>query len=307
MATFKRPVILLLLAAALAAGVAWLAYHYLQRREAAMAAALSARSERHAGQLVAVAVPRIDAAVGTIVDTGTFVSRPVEDDLVYPDTVLARDFDTLRGQALARPVLHGRPLRLSDVVAPAVRDVAAILPAGRRALTIEIDNVNSIAQTLRPHHRIDLYLLHRDAGQDEGQDQERATLYMQDVAVLATGAEFRDVAQAGEAEGKDRSYDTVTLLVTPAEAARLVMGQKLGSFRVALRGVHDRTPVHLATLRARDLLPGAADANGTRGETRDAGIEFIVGGRGEQLISALAQPPSSSQRALRPAPSTNNQ
>jgi pilus assembly protein CpaB len=296
-----RPLILLLMAAALASGVAWLAYRYLQKREAALAAEFSARDRRNAASLVAVAVPRADAAAGTVVDTTTFVSRPVEDDLVYPDTVLARDFDALRGRTLARPVLRGRPLRLSDMTAPAVRDVAAILPPGRRALTIDIDNVNSIAQTLRPSHHIDLYLLHKGVVAEQGGEQERATLYMQDVVVLATGTEFRDIGQAGagtvntaemarpgDVEGHDKTYDTVTLLVTPAEAARLVVGQKLGSYRVALRGAGDRDAVRLATLRGGDLLSGPRDA----AKARDAGIEFIVGGRGDRLISELALPPS---------------
>lgn len=292
-AAWGRPVILLCIAAALAAGVAWLAYRYLQKREAAMAAEFSAKDRRTAASLVTVAVPRVDAAAGTVLDTATFVSRPVEDDLVYPDTVLARDFDTLRGQTLARPVLRGRPLRLSDVTAPAVRDVAAILPSGRRALTIDIDNVNSIAQALRPSHHIDIYLLHNGGAGEQGGEQEQATLYMQDVVVLATGTEFRALdaaamARPGDVEGRDKTYDTVTLLVTPAEAARLVVGQKLGSYRVALRGANDRDAVHLATLRGGDLLSGASGA----APPRDAGIEFIVGGRGDRLISELALPPS---------------
>ncbi|UUZ50477.1 hypothetical protein LP420_11825 [Massilia sp. B-10] len=57
-----------------------------------------------------------------------FRPRKVEADLVYPDTVLAADFAALEGAKLARPVLRGRPLRLTDLVVPEVKDVSSILP-----------------------------------------------------------------------------------------------------------------------------------------------------------------------------------
>jgi pilus assembly protein CpaB len=309
-ANVRSPLVLLLLAALMAAAVAWLAYHYLQKKEEAIKAEVTARERRGAAVTVQVAVPRTDAPAGTPLDTRMFVARPVEEDLIYPDTVLAKDFEALRGQTLARPLQRGRPLRMSDVVAPPVHDVAGVLPTGERALTIDIDNLNSIAQTLRPNHHVDLFLLHKaaHAGGADAQEAGEATLYMQDLVVLATGTDFRDVAHAhdgagamqvnpGEVEGKDRGYDTVTLLVTPAQAARVLLGQKLGAYRVVLRGAQDRAPVRMASLRGADLLPGPGPdpSHATRG--RDAGIEFIVGGRSGNLVSELPTLPS--QAALR--------
>lgn len=298
----KSPLVLLVIAALMAGLVAWIAYYYLQQREAAMKAEIAAKGKSQNRPHINVAVPMANAPPGTVLNQSTFVSRPVEEDLVYPDTVLAADFPSMEGLKLARPVLRGRPLRLSDLVAPEVRDVAAILPAGQRAMTIEIDNVNSIAQTLRPNHHIDLFLMNKGARREGGAEQsdtnlDQATLFMQDMVVLATGTEFRDVSQGeegaatrmtrpGDVPGKEKTYDTVTLLVTPKEAARLLVGQKMGSYRIALRGTKDRAPVALATLRGIDLLPGHAN------NARNAGIEFIVGGSGAKLVSELAVPPS---------------
>jgi len=317
---FKNPLVLLLLAALMAGAVAWMAYHYLQQREEAMKAEISAKGKARATPKVNVAVPMSDAPVGTVLNQSTFVSRPVDEDLVYPDTVLAADFPSMEGLRLARPVLRGRPLRLQDLVAPEIRDVAATLPAGHRAVTIEIDNVNSIAQTLRPNNRIDLFLLNKatkgDGAPDESESGlEQATLFMQDVVVLATGNEFQDVSRAdvaettkmtrpGDVPGKEKDFDTVTLLVTPREAARLMVGQKMGSYRVALRGSTDRSPVALATLRGVDMMPGGRRA------VRNAGIEFIVGGSSDKLVGQMPVPPSqdvmralqAARPAARPAP-----
>ncbi|MBW8777548.1 MAG: Flp pilus assembly protein CpaB, partial [Stenotrophomonas sp.] len=156
-----------------------------------------------------------------------------------------------------------------------------------RAVTIEIDSVNSIAQTLRPGHRVDLFLLSKANKPKDKEVPElalnQATLFMQNLAVLATGQEFQDIASGnservqkmvrpGEVEGaREKGFDTVTVLVSPKEAARLLIGQKLGTFRVALRGSKDLTPVAMRSVTGGDVLPMG-------GELRN-GVEFIVGGK----------------------------
>ena len=284
----KSPWVLLVLAAGLAALVAYIAYAYLQQREQRMKEEITARSARGQTPKVAVVVPRDDARVGIVIDQGLFVTRDIEQDLVYPDTVLANDFAGVRGQRLARPVLRGRPLRITDLQAPEVTDVASVLPVGMRAITIEIDSVNSIAQTLRPGHRVDVFLISKANKPRDAEVPEmalnQATLFMQNLSVLATGQEFQDVTASdperaakmvrpGEVAGaREKGFDTITLLVSPGEAARLLVGQKMGSFRVALRGRKDVDSIALRTLTGGDVMPSS---NG-----RIGGIEFIVGGKG---------------------------
>lgn len=303
-ARMTHPALLLGLAVAMAAGVALLAYLYLQQRETAIKTELAARAHTRAPATVRVVVPKQDAKAGTLLNGNHFVARPVEDDLVYPDTLLADDFPSMEGMRLARPVLRGRPVQLSDLQQPEVDDVASVVPPGRRAMTIDIDNLNSIAHTLRPHHRVDIFLMskapqsrHDRAPVDE-KALEQATLFMQDMVVLATGREFQDVnntpeqqankmVRAGDVEGAqatERQFDSITLLVTPRQAARLMVGQRLGSFRVVLRGKLDREALALAPLRGAHLLPP------DRG--RDSGIEFIVGGAHNGMLAPVALPPS---------------
>ena len=303
-AKLKSPLVLLLIAAVMAGAVSWAAYYYLQQKEASMKAEIVAKGRANVVERVEVAVPIADVPVGTVLNQNTFVARKVEADLVYPDTVLAANFPSLEGSKLARPVLRGRPLRLTDLVMPEVKDVSSILPPGRRAMTIDIDNVNSIAQTLRPNNRIDLFLMTKaksaGAGGEEA-EQEQATLYMQNMVVLATGNEFFDVngAPAGAAEkmvrpgdvpGKESQYDSVTLLVTPLEAARLMVGQKMGAYRIVLRGARDTDRIAMPTMRSSDFLPSAMKG-------RDNGVEFIVGGKGDKLVTQMPTSPSQEMAA----------
>ncbi|QJE02316.1 Flp pilus assembly protein CpaB [Massilia forsythiae] len=307
-ATLSSPAALLLFATALAAGVAGLAYLYLQQREDSMKREIAASARGRETPRVAVVVPKTDVGPDTVLNTTVFVSRKVDADLVYPDTLLARDFASMEGLRLARPVLGGRPVRMSDLQQPEVDDVAAIVPAGMRAVTIAIDNLNSIAQTLRPLHRVDLFLLSNAPaapGAGSERPREQASLFMQNMLVLATGREFRDaqargagsagMARPGAVDGaRDKGFDSITLLVKPQEAARLLIGQKMGAYRVALRGARDGDLLAMKPLLSSDLAPD--------GRTHDAGIEFIAGGRGPggQVVSRLPLP------ELAPAPAATS-
>jgi len=302
-ARISSPLSLLLIAAGLAAGVSAIAYFYLQQREETIRAEVTAKTRKQARPKVAVVVPTADVGPNTVLNTAHFVSRPVEEDLVYPDTLLVKDFLSMQGARLARPVLRGRPVRLSDLQPPEVRDVASVVPLGKRAMTIDIDNLNSIAQTLRPNHHVDIFLISKlskvSNRADDDKGLEQATLFMQDMVVLATGKQFQDVSanpelagslvRPGEVEGgRQDGFDSITLLVSPKEAAKLMVGQKMGTFKVVLRVKSDRESLKLKPLLAADLMPSV--------KSRDADIEFIVGGRGnDKMLSTL---PVSASQAL---------
>lgn len=284
----KSPWLLMLGATLLAGGIAYLAYLYLVQREARIKEEVGARAAKLQGPKASVVVPRVNAAAGTPVELDIFVGRDIDADLVYADTVTVNDFERVRGQRLARDVLKGRPLRLTDLQAPEVRDVASILPAGTRAVTIEIDDINSIAQTLRAGHRVDVFLMSKfepAKGVDIPEAaRQQVSVFMQNLKVIATGKEFQSVdpeqlqraekmVRPGDLRREGETYNTVTVLVNPREAQRLLVGSKLGSYRVALRGKADEATVSVPPLLAADLLPGSG------GKAAERSVEYIVGGR----------------------------
>ncbi len=287
LSVLKSPWVLLVAATLMAAGVAYAAYLYLGQREARMKDEMIRRAAAMQGPKTAVIVPRADARVGTPIEQDVFVARKIDADLVYPDTVAAKDFEAIRGQKLARPLQKGRPLRLSDLQTPEVKDVSSILPPGTRAVTIEIDDINSIAQTLRPGHRVDVFLVTKfepPKGVELSETgRQQVTMFMQNLQVIAAGREFQSVdpeqqrrteqmARPGDTRLDGRSnFDTVTVLVTPAEVQRLLVGGKVGSYRVALRGKQDDAKVNVAPLLAASVLP--------RGPRPEPPVEIIVGGK----------------------------
>ncbi|HTJ26156.1 MAG TPA: Flp pilus assembly protein CpaB [Candidatus Limnocylindria bacterium] len=277
---FGNAWVVLFVAVSIAGVLTFFVYHYLADREARLRAEMSSKQTR-AG--VAVVVPNRDVAAGTPLSSSDFVSRDIAPDLVYDDMIRVADFDAYRASKLVRPVLHGRPLRTADIDALRGHDFSDIVPAGQRALTLEIDTVNSTASMLRPGNRVDVYWvgtsLDPAAGAFRQPDERRIIrLLMPNVLILATGQDVRprsaDDAPLG-ADGGGRAngnYGTVTVQIPATDAARLVLAQRVGTLRLILRNSDDKQTGLPVKLAESDLFPSTTTP-------RDASfVEVITGG-----------------------------
>ncbi|WP_243712255.1 Flp pilus assembly protein CpaB [Burkholderia pyrrocinia] len=260
-----------------AGGITFVVYKYLVDREAKIKAEVATQAHRNE---VAVVVPRADVPAGTPLSSNVFVLRSIPKDLAYDDMIRAADFPKMRVLTLVKPIRQGRPLRAEDIDVLRARDFSDKLPDGQRALTLQIDSVNSTDSMLRPGNRVDLYWVGKDTDlEPEGQKNEQAIrLLLADVQVLATGTDTRP-RDAGEAardianRKSGRDYSTVTLQVPVGEAARIVLAQKVGTLRLILRNVDDRDSAIPEKLTEQALFEAV------KGARSDSVIEIISGGR----------------------------
>lgn len=272
--------VLLIAAVLVAGGLTFLLYKYLTEREATIKAEMAGKQARAGIQVV---VPSRDVPPGTPLSSGDFVAREIAPDLVYDDMIRVSDFDSYRPSHLVKAVRRGLPLRAGDIDALRGRDFSDTLPPGQRALTLDIDIINSTAAMVRPGNRVDIYWVGKsldplaDANGAAG-DGKTIRLLMPDALILATGQDVRP-RDAGEARlnaenpRADSGYTTVTLQVPASEAARLVLAQKVGTLRLILRNSDDKDN-HVPT----QLL----ESNLFSGSSRDASIvEIITGGSGK--------------------------
>lgn len=287
---FANTWLLVAIAIATAGGITWLTYSYITASEARIKA-----ETRRQARGVSVVVPRADAPAGTPLASDVFVARDIPADLVYDDMLRADDFNRFRLATLVKAVRRGRPLRAQDIDALRARDFSDILPAGTRALTLQIDTVNSTDSMLRPGNRVDLYWIGKNPdsttknGSDEAGGAQSILLLMPDVLVLATGNDVRprDSGEAARdmADGAQReNYATVTLQVPVAEAARIVLAQRVGTLRLILRNSEDGAeppPKRIDELRLFAAAPGGAVAEGDV-------VEIITGGNGSATTLRIA-------------------
>lgn len=290
-----NPWALLLFAALIASGLTYLAYQYLAAREERLKESMA--QQRQAG--VQVVVPVRDIEAGTSLSSGVFAMREIPPDLVYDDMVRAEDFAALEASQTIKPVLRGRPLRRADVEALRGRDFSDRLAPGQRAVTLEIDTINSTAKMVKPGDRIDLYWTGTPrVVNSEGATREEPRmirLMLSNVLVLAVGQDVRP-RDAGEAlddqDGRRRTeYDTVTVQIAVEDAPRVALAQRIGGLRLLLRNADEEGFTVPTGLNESNLFSAGGEA--------ERAVEIIAGGMGRQMVRV----PDEAEPARRTGPS----
>ena len=275
----NRTWLMLFVAIIMALAAAWLTKQYLDVRENRIQEELASKSK--GGPSAKVVVPRKNLPGGSAITGDMVAGRSIPADLVSPDMITPDNFDKYEGAKLIRNVERGLPLRTSDVEEKG-RDFASLIETGSRAITIDIDELNSIAQMVRPGNLVDLFLIMPDLSDLSGNNQQ-ITLLMQRVKVIATGQTVRKAdaftaPQPGVPQGVIR-YSNLTFEVSPDQAARIALAQQLGRIRAVLRKEPDEEIVKLGKINTKNLLKKVSVLD-TPEEVDGGAVQYIIGGKG---------------------------
>ena len=222
---------------------------------------------------VVVAKRNLDA--GEIVSADSMALRRIPAEYVASTALQPGQFEGFVGARLTVPLRAGEVLIQGAIAGADVATFSSKIRPGIRALTIAVDEINSVSGMLQPGDRIDLFLSVRPPGQGPAQMLPEATApLMQDLLVLATG---RQVRPGGDDPRLGRSFTTITVEASPEEAQRLIVAQRGGKLTAMLRNPEDRTPLARRVLDLPGLLGIAAPAPLAPVES---GPEIIIGGRG---------------------------
>ena len=139
----------------------------------------------------------------------------------------------LVGRTVAAQVLKGEPVLESHLAAEgAASGLQALVPAGMRAMTIEVNEFNAVGGMITPGARVDVLSTMLDAGNRETMSRTIA----QNVLVKAVG-QATGQSQDGGVEAKP--VRSVTLLVTSKQAEALQLSIVAGRPWLVLRGQGD--------------------------------------------------------------------
>jgi pilus assembly protein CpaB len=151
------------------------------------------------------------------------------------------------------PVAAGEQLTLGKLAYPkglgAGAGLASATPVGKRAITIAVDNVASLAGMLKPGDYVDVIsLLPVPVEAADGTQAKQAAVVplFQNVLVLAVGQDTGTSSAPGveQARYKEETKTTeasllITLALSPQEANLLAFAQEQGKIRLALRSPAD--------------------------------------------------------------------
>lgn len=152
------------------------------------------------------------------------------------------------GRVSTVPMVKGQPV-FETLLAPqgTGEGLQALVPAGMRAITVEVNEFSGVAGLLVPGCRVDVVL----TMQGERNGQSLARTICQNIKVTAVG---QRIASGKEKDDDREPTRSVTLLVTPKDAEAIELGASMGRPRLVLRGSQDkdvspRDGVTLAELR----------------------------------------------------------
>ncbi len=192
-----------------------------------------------------VYVPARELAAGTILSPDRLSRMEIAESEVSGQMVVA---DAAGAQYLAGSVARqvlpaGVPIARSAIVQPGDRGfLAAVLPQGKRAITIAISEVAGIGGLVLPGDRVDLILTYSIAGDiiDAEREIRASETVMKNIRVLALDQRLGPVMldEKGEATTPPVAR-TATLEVSPSQAEMITLGQTLGNLSLVLNSVRD--------------------------------------------------------------------
>jgi pilus assembly protein CpaB len=149
-----------------------------------------------------------------------------------PDAV-----NQLVGSIARVPFSAGEPIRESKLIkATGSGYMAAILPSGMRAISVEISPETGAGGFILPNDHVDVILSRRDRAQEKvtGVEAHTSEIIMSNVRVLA-------IDQAVEEKNGQRVVvgKTATLELSPRQAEALALSRQLGTLSLALRSLVD--------------------------------------------------------------------
>jgi pilus assembly protein CpaB len=245
----------------------WAANTYIEKQTAAAEAKAKGQFP-----MIQVVVPMTNLDRGTVISNANVVTRDVPGEFVPADVITPDRFDVAKNQRLAHPVSEGRPLLWSHLEGGQAPSFSGRLPPGMRAITVPVDEINSISGFLQPKDKIDLILtLNRDG--------RRETFpLLQQVLVLATGGEVI-AERLDETTGQliTETFRTVTLQATQEDAKKIILAQDAGRLTAVLRHPDDKAQLPRERITVANLI-----GEGTKKRPvpkQGPQVQFIIGGR----------------------------
>jgi pilus assembly protein CpaB len=179
---------------------------------------------------------------------------------VSPESAPERGFDSIAA-------VLGRTTKVEMVKGQAVVDtlladtdagsgLAALVPPGMRAITIEVNEFSGVAGMVIPGCRVDVVATIQATGSDE----MVARTIVQNVKVTAIGQRVTKNPDPKEDQAGQQAFHSVTLLTTPDEAEAISLANTTGRPWLVLRSGKDEEKVNTVGVTLTSLRGKSGDS-----------------------------------------------
>lgn len=235
--------------------------------------------EANKGKVMAsVVVASRNLQPGELINSSSVSLRKIPQEFINNSSITGENFESVDGQGLLLAVKAGEPILTSYTVTRGGAYFSGTLKPGRRALTIEVDEISSISGMLRAGDKIDILVTAKQpkkVGIAAATDDMTFPL-LSNLSVLATGQ-----AQRGSGNATV-TYTHITLDVTPDEANSIIAAKTGGKMTAVLRSPKDELPNNSQIKTMANVVPSVLASEPKL-------VEYLVGGSGGSGAGIVTQ------------------
>jgi pilus assembly protein CpaB len=216
---------------AVAAGSGYLAFQLVMDNETPAAAPLPPQEETLSVQVLVVNrdIPLGGKLTDTDVEWVDWPENAVPSGVVMNEKGSSAR-EELLGSIAKAPIFSGEPIRAERLINTDRGYMAAILPKGKRAIAVKVEQETAAGGFILPGDKVDLILTRKFRNRSVTSET-----ILENIRVLAI-----DSTTAGESETKNLSPQrTATLEMTLIQSEIIAQSQQIGTIALALRSAED--------------------------------------------------------------------
>jgi len=220
----------------------------------------------------------------------TFKQVPLE--YIQPGAVTS--FEQVMGQIASGPISAEEQILSTKLLPPGNvgKTLSEITPEGKRAVTVSVDNLSSIAGLLKPGDYVDIFALialpKKTVSQAKEESEPRLISLFQGIQVLAMGNDLIASKSKIKESGSATAAPTVTFALTPQEAALLSFVQEHGKIKLALRSSQDTKVEPVAPADWDTLLNYLSTSQGEKAGLEGQPVVEIYRGLQKEIVTLSA-------------------
>lgn len=203
-------------------------------------------------------VATTDIGMGDILTPDVLKLEPWPKGNVPPGAIL--QMSDIEGRRTRTRLYAGEPILENKLLGKGAsqQGATALIPKGYRVVPVKVDLVSGGGSLILPGDRVDVMVhLVREVSRDIPETVTRTIL--QDIKVFAVNDVLELEKDAGS--GQSIAAKTISLLVTPQQAAKVMLASQLGMIQLVMRSPEDDQPSPIVQATPRQLFGMAAKSN----------------------------------------------
>ena len=217
-----------------------------QQKQAAQKQAKISLANMQANQ-TAVLVAKQDIPKGSAIEAAMLETSIIPNKFMQPNA--ATSLDRVAGMVTVANISKGEQITLSKLANLQQKagggNLAGVTPVGKRAITVSVDTISSVAGMIKPGDYVDVFAMVPVPVQNaEGKQENQVAVLplFQNVLVLAVGQDTGDTTQTSRYSKKEEGPSgsgLITLALGPQESSLMAFVQEQGKIRLVLRSPAD--------------------------------------------------------------------